>query len=56
MHINLNSNKNSPYALDQVESETDLRACFIANLEWSDDIYNSIKEANRMIAWIARNI
>ena len=42
--------------MDQVEVETDLGVCVTANLDWRDNIYSCIKEANRMIAWITRNI
>jgi ribonuclease P/MRP protein subunit RPP40 len=61
MHINMNDNKKETYTLDgvvldKVDSETDLGVSVSSDLDWRENIYSCIKEANRMIAWISRII
>ena len=61
MHVDLNSNNKESYVFDevvleQIDSETDLGVYVKGDLKWNDNIHSCIKDANRMIAWITRNI
>ena len=61
MHIDYNNNPRNCYILDgvaltEVETECDLGLETNASLTWSESIKGSISKANRMTAWIARNI
>ena len=61
MHLNFNSNDNREYVLDNVplkviNTENDLGLVTCNNLNWLEHIKTSIKEANKLIGWITRNI
>ena len=61
MHLNFNNNNNVSYildgtVLDPIDEEKDLGLLTTSSLSWKENIYNCIKEANRMMAWITRNI
>ena len=61
LHINCNNNPNHKYklhdtSLSEVESECDLGVETSEMFNWGENIKNSIVKANRMTAWIARNV
>ena len=61
MHLDINCNSKESFMLDgvvleEVNSETDLGVCVSSDLNWRENIYSCIKEANRMIAWITRTV
>ncbi len=61
MHLNFNNNDNMSHSLDgtvldPIDEEKDLGLLTTCNLDWKENIYTCIKEANRMMAWITRNI
>ena len=61
MHLNYNSNKKLSHVLDDtildsIESEKDLGIFTDYDLDWKANIRSCIKDANKMIAWVTRNI
>ncbi len=61
MHLNYNENVNGSFCLDNVmlesiHKEKDLGLIITDKLDWEEHIRFCIKEANRLIAWITRNI
>ena len=59
MHLKFNNNSNVSYSLDNtpldiVNTEKDLGLITCDNLKWVEQIKASIKDANRLIAWITR--
>ena len=61
LHINNNENPRNKYKLNgfelaSVESECDLGVETTAAFDWNANIKNSIAKANKMIAWVARNL
>ena len=61
LHIDKNNNPKNSYKINGVEMqgvefECDLGLHTDNKLNWDDHIRNSIAKANKMIAWIARNV
>ena len=61
LHINKNNNPMNNYKLDgvnltTVESECDLGLHTNSQFDWSENIKQAIIKANRMTAWVVRNI
>ena len=61
MHLPYNKNPGNKYildgiALDSVQSETDLGVDVSCNLKWDDHIKSSLSKANKMMAWVSRNV
>ena len=61
LHLNYNNNPNYAYELDgtvleSIETEKDLGVTVSNELGWNKNIQSCIKDANRMIGWITRNI
>ena len=61
MHIDCNNNPKNKYTLHEtllceVDSECDLGVHTSAIFNWKENIKNSIAKANKMTAWIARNV
>ena len=61
LHLLANNNPQIDYILDDnilqvVESEKDLGLTVSCDLKWDEHIKNSLCKANRMIAWISRNV
>ena len=61
LHINLNNNPNLDYYIDgikiaQSDQEKDLGVITSNSLLWIEQIKASIRKANKMICWIARNL
>ncbi len=62
MHLNFNNNDHVSHILDGtilesiLDEEKDLGVLTNCSLDWRENIYTCIKEANRMMAWITRNI
>ena len=61
MHLNFNDNCTHSYVLDgtsleAVSEEKDLGLLTTCHLDWKESIYASIKDANKMISWVTRNI
>ena len=61
MHLAFNNNPSLQYFLDgilleDVKSEKDLGLLVSENLSWDDNIRTCIKDANRCIGWISRNL
>ena len=43
-------------SLEAVNKEKDLGLLTTCQLDWKESIYGSIKDANKMISWVTRNI
>ena len=61
LHFVFNNNPYNEYTLDGnmlevVESEKDLGLTVSNDLKWDENVKSSLCKANRMIAWISRNI
>ena len=61
MHLNYNNNPYNTYKLDgvvleSIEMEKDLGVTVSHELGWDKNIQSCIKDANRAISWISRNI
>ena len=61
MHLVPNDNPGNSYilngvVLDSVQSETDLGVSVSSDLKWDDHIKSSLSKANRMMAWVSRNV
>ena len=61
MHLSFNDNCTHSYVLDgtsleAVSEEKDLGLLTTCHLDWKESIYASIKDANKMISWVTRNI
>ena len=61
MHVSYNSNPKNVYKLDgvvleNIQSEKDPGVTVNHEIDWDENIKSYIKDANRMIGWITRNI
>ena len=61
MHIDMNNNPKNDYVLDnsilkETYSEMDLGILMNEKLAWKSNIDKCIKDANRTIAWVSRNV
>ena len=61
LHLATNNNPRIDYFLDgnklaEVESESDLGLVISSDLKWDEHIKSSLNKANKMIAWISRNV
>ena len=61
MHININDNPNEYYfldgiMLDSIDREKDLGLVVSQDLGWDNNIKACIKDVNKTIAWVSRNV